>query len=71
MGHEVTVFAAYPFRIGQKIRIEGSRRAGDWLVIGVSDNTVTLRCPVSGKEFEWPIFCYLVDEEQDAVWPRP
>ena len=70
MGHDVTVFSTYPFRVGQKIRIEGSRRAGDWEVIGVSDNTVTLRCPISGRQFEWPIFCYLIDEEKGSIWPK-
>jgi hypothetical protein len=70
MGHEVTVFKPYPFAVGQKIRIEGSRRAGDWEVAAYGEHTVTLRCPISKKQFEWPIFCYLVDEEKDSAWPR-
>lgn len=70
MGENVTVFRSYPFQAGQKIRIEGSRRQGDWEVVGIGDHTVTLRCPVSHKEFEWPGFCYFVEEEQDSVWPR-
>lgn len=70
MSHDVTVFTPYPFVVGQKIRIDGSRRGGDWQVIAISDNTVTLRCPVSLREFEWPIFCYQVREEHDVAWPR-
>ena len=70
MGHNVTVFKPYPFRVGQKIRIEDSRRAGDWKIVGVSEHKVTLRCPISHKEFEWAKFCYVVDEETDSIWPR-
>lgn len=70
MGHEVAVFQPYPFRVGQKIRIEGHRRSGDWEVVAVSESKITLRCPISHREFEWDRFCYLVDEEKDAVWPR-
>lgn len=70
MGYDVTVFEPYPFRIGQKIRIEKSRRAGDWEVAEISDTTVTLRCPISNKTFEWNRFCYLVNEEENAIWPQ-
>ena len=65
---KVTVFQPYPFTVGQKIHIDGGQRRGDWLVIGLSDRTVTLRCPVSGREFEWQRFCYLV-EEAERTWP--
>ena len=71
MGHNVTVFRPYPFKVGQKIRIEESRRAGDWEIAAISDHTVTLRCPISKKEFDWAKFCYIIDEETDSVWPRP
>lgn len=70
MSHDVTVFKTYPFKAGQKIRIEGSRRGGDWEVVKATENMVTLRCPVSRKEFEWPIFCYHVEDEKGAEWPR-
>lgn len=70
MGYEVAVFKPYPFKIGQKIRVEGRVRKGDWEVVGVGEKSVTLKCPVSHKEFEWPTFCYLVDEETNAVWPQ-
>jgi len=70
MGHDVTVFRAYPFEIGQKIRIEGGGRKGDWLVIGVSEDKVTLQCPISLREFSWPKFCYQVGEEHGVEWPQ-
>lgn len=70
MGHDVAVFSPYPFKIGQKIRIENSRRAGDWEIADIGDHTVTLRCPISKKEFKWNKFCYLVDKEKNTVWPR-
>lgn len=66
---KVTIFTPYPFEVGQKIRIEGSRRGGDWEVIGLDERKVRLRCPVSGKEVEWDRFCYFMREE-DRVWPE-
>lgn len=71
MTHDVTVFKPYPFVVGQKIRIEDSRRAGDWEIAAVGEHTVTLRCPISHKEFEWNIFCYNVEERKNSVWPQP
>jgi len=70
MGYTVAVFKPYPFTVGQKIRIKESKRAGDWEVAAVGDRTVTLRCPISHKEFEWNLFCYQVDELQDSEWPE-
>lgn len=67
--YEVTIFRPYPFTPGQKIRIEGGKRAGDWEVLAVSERKVTLRCPVSGREFEWDHFCYLTEERRDEPWP--
>jgi hypothetical protein len=66
---KVTFFKPYPFEIGQKIRIEESKRSGDWEVIGLTDKTVSLRCPVSGREFEWTRFCYLVEDKNNIQWP--
>lgn len=66
---KVTFFKPYPFEIGQKIRIEESRRSGDWEVIGLTDKTVSLRCPVSGREFEWTKFCYYVEDKNNIQWP--
>ncbi len=67
--HNVTIFKPYQFEVGQKIRIEGPQRGGDWEVIGNSDGKVTLRCPVSHKEFTWAQFCYAVEEKENALWP--
>ncbi|CCK78685.1 hypothetical protein [Desulfobacula toluolica] len=68
MNNDVTVFTPYPFKLGQKIRIEGSRRSGDWEVIDLSETKVTLRCPISKKEVNWDRFCYFV-EEKNMKWP--
>lgn len=70
MAHNVTVFKPYPFKVGQKIRIEDSRRAGDWEVAALGDHTVTLRCPISHREFEWNKFCYNVEERENTAWPQ-
>lgn len=70
MGHEVAVFKPYPFTVGQKIRIEGTRRAGDWEIAAIGEHKITLRCPISKKEFAWNKFCYLTEEHQDIPWPQ-
>lgn len=70
MNHDVVVFKGYPFRPGQKIRIEDSPRQGDWEVVTVTENKVTLRCPISNREFSWARFCYFVEEKKGAVWPE-
>jgi hypothetical protein len=67
--HKVTIFRAYPFQQGQKIRIEGSKRRGDWEVVDMDEHKVTLRCPVSHKQFAWDRFCYVVEEKDSAPWP--
>ena len=66
----VTVFKLYPFEIDQKICITDGPRRGDWLVIGINERKVKLRCPVSGREFEWDRFCYFSDEQPDRKWPQ-
>lgn len=71
MEHDVTLFKPYPFVVGQKIRIKNSRRAGDWEIAAVGEHSVTLRCPISNKEFEWQKFCYAVEELPDSIWPEP
>lgn len=68
MDEKIIVFKPYPFKIGQKIHIEGSKRSGDWEVIGITESKVTLRCPVSKKEFSWDRFCYYVDDFA-GTWP--
>lgn len=69
--YDVTLFKPYPFKVGQKIRIESGKRKGDWEVVGVSDAKVTLRCPISLREFEWARFCYQVEERSNEIWPSP
>jgi len=68
--HKVTSFRPYDFRPGQKIRIDGGPRGGDWEVVEAGERKVKLRCPVSGREFEWDRFCYFVDEKEQREWPR-
>ena len=63
-GHPVTIFKPYSFATGQKIRIDGGKRSGDWEVVSQSEKTITLRCPISGREFEWDRFCYFVHEKE-------
>jgi hypothetical protein len=67
---KVVMFRPYPFRVGQKIHIEGGPREGDWEVVQVSDRTVELRCPVSQRQFEWHRFCYFVEEREGVHWPQ-
>jgi hypothetical protein len=66
--HSVTIFKPFDFTVGQKIRIEGGKRHGDWEVVGVSDAKVKLRCPISKREFEWARFCYVTETREDT-WP--
>jgi len=66
---DFSLFRPFPFRVGQKIRIDGGPRNGDWEVMAVSDRKVTLRCPVSGRQFEWDRFCYFVEERSAEPWP--
>jgi hypothetical protein len=69
--HSVAVFRQYGFSPGQKIRIEDGPRAGDWEVAAVTDRKVTLRCTLSGREFEWAVFCYHVADREGEEWPLP
>ena len=66
----VVVFRHYPFRSGQKIRIEGGPRSGDWEVMSVSERKVTLRCPISRRQFQWDRFCYFAEETECSEWPQ-
>lgn len=67
---KVTLFKSYSFEKGQKIRIVGGKRQGDWEVVDTSEAKVTLRCPVSGRQFEWDRFCYIVEDRENEVWPE-
>lgn len=66
----VTAFQPYSFEIGQKIRIDSGPRAGDWEVVGLDERKVRLKCPVSGREFNWDRFCYFVEERNEQHWPQ-
>ena len=68
MDEQVALFKQYPFEKGQKIHVADGRRRGDWLVVDVDEKKVTLRCPVSGREFSWSRFCYFVEQRQQQ-WP--
>jgi hypothetical protein len=67
---KVVTFRPYPFRVGEKIHIEAGPRRGDWEVVGVSEQKVRLRCPISRREFEWDPFCYFVEEQNGVKYPR-
>lgn len=69
--HKVTIFSPYEFSVGQKINIADGPRKGDWEVIGLSARKVTLKCPISHREFEWDRFCYFMEESADSPWPHP
>jgi hypothetical protein len=69
--HTVAQFTVYPFKIGEKINIADGPRRGDWEVVAVSKHKVTLKCPISKREFEWARFCYFVESKSDAIWPQP
>ena len=68
--HTVAAFQPYPFELGDKLTITSGPRAGDWEIIGTSERKLTLRCPVSGREFEWDRFCYLVQTKENEEWPH-
>ena len=70
VGNRVSVFRPFPFAVGQKITIEGGPRNGDWQVMDVKERKLTLRCPISGREFEWDRFCYFVEERDNVPWPH-
>lgn len=66
----ISIFKPYSFHRGQKLSIESGPRKGDWEVVDCSERKVRLRCPVSGKEFEWNRFCYHVTDKAVDVWPQ-
>jgi hypothetical protein len=66
----VVIFKPFPLAAGQKIRIAGGPRSGDWLVIGISEKKIHLRCPISGQEVNWDHFCYQVETRGNEEWPR-
>jgi hypothetical protein len=67
--HTVVRFTPHEFQEGDKICITGGPRKGDWLVIGVSERKLNLRCPVSGREVEWDSFCFHSETVTQKQWP--
>ncbi|MBF0243434.1 MAG: hypothetical protein HQK64_13295 [Desulfamplus sp.] len=70
MKDDVTIFKPYPFKVGQKIRIDGSGRNGDWEVVDIGTNKMTIRCPISHKELKCDKFCFFVEERINEDWPK-
>ncbi len=68
--HEVTFFRPHDFRVGEKLCIEGSPRAGDWEVVDITARKVKLRCPISSIEVEWARFCYFAAQCEAIEWPQ-
>ncbi|MDA8138929.1 MAG: hypothetical protein M0036_09775 [Desulfobacteraceae bacterium] len=67
---KVSIFKPYPFKVGQKIRIKGGKRQGDWEVVDANEFKVSLRCPITNRQFEWERFCYIVQEKENEIWPE-
>jgi len=67
---QIVFFTPYPFAVGQKIRITAGPRRGDWEVVDLSEQKVTLRCPVSQRQFTWDRFCYLSETRENQQWPQ-
>ena len=65
----VAIFKPYALFEGEKIRIEGGPRQGDWEVIALSERKVKLRCPISGREVEWDRFCFHAETLDESPWP--
>jgi hypothetical protein len=66
----VTTFRLVPLEAGQKIRILGGPRGGDWLVLSADERKMRLRCPVSGKEVEWDRFLTVAEVLENEEWPN-
>lgn len=67
---EVAFFEPYPFKVGDKITITAGSRAGDWEIKDLTERKATLKCPISGREFDWDRFCYLVEKKAVEEWPH-
>lgn len=66
----VVLFERYPLEVGQKIRLSGGGRGGDWLVIGLDEKKMRLKCPVSGKEVEWDRMFAFAKTLENEEWPK-
>jgi hypothetical protein len=65
-----TTFHLVPLEPGQKIRILGVPRGGDWLVLDADDRKMRVRRPVSGKEVEWDRFLTVAEVLESEEWPK-
>jgi len=65
----VTFFTPYPFKLGEKIRITTGPRRGDWEVVALDEQKVTLRCPVSQRLVTWDHFLHLSETKDNCPWP--
>lgn len=65
----VCFFKTFHFQSGQKIHIVDGPRHGDWLVVDVDETHVTFKCPISKKQFRWPLFCYYTETKENITWP--
>ncbi len=68
--YTVTLFKQYDFQPGEKITLTSGPRKGDWLVKEQTAGKVTLKCPISGREFTWNRFCYMVEKLENEEWPH-
>jgi len=67
--HRVAFFRTYRVRPGQKIHILDGPRRGDWEVVAADERAVRVRCPISGREFDWKPLCHFVEERDGVEWP--
>ena len=65
--HKVTIFKPYPFQVGQKIRIEGSTRGGDWEVANITERKVSLRCPYPIRNIHG--ICSVISRKRGMILP--
>ena len=69
-GNTVLVLHPYSVRVGQKLTIEAGPRRGDREIIGVGDQWLRLRCPISHQELDCDWFCYVMTEAAGISWPH-
>ena len=53
MSNQPTIFEPYRFTVGERILRRRKEKLEDWDVIAVSDDEVTVKCPIHGMELTW------------------
>lgn len=54
---ELRRFRRSPVKVGEKIWLEDGPRQGEWEVMAVEDDKITLRCPIAHRlEFIQPLY---------------